>query len=119
MSSFALLALLLIVYTYAGYPLLIATWALLFPRRLHNDDEFEPTVGVCMAVFNGAPWLEAKLRSLQQLEYPPGKIEILVCSDGSTDDTVRMVARLAASDPRIVLLENSTRLGKPASLNRL
>jgi biofilm PGA synthesis N-glycosyltransferase PgaC len=119
MSSLAVVAVLLIVYTYAGYPLLVATWAFLFPYRLRKMAEFEPTIGVCIAVFNGAPWLEAKLRSLQQLEYPADKIEILVCSDGSTDDTTRIVEKLAASDPRIVLLENSTRLGKPASLNRL
>jgi cellulose synthase/poly-beta-1,6-N-acetylglucosamine synthase-like glycosyltransferase len=119
MSSFALLAMLLLAYTYAGYPLLVATWAFLFPCRLRKDDEFEPTISICMAVFNGGPWLEAKLASLQRLEYPPDKIAILVCSDGSTDDTARIVERLAASDPRIVLLENSTRLGKPASVNRL
>jgi poly-beta-1,6-N-acetyl-D-glucosamine synthase len=119
MSALALPALVLIAYTYAGYPLLIAMWAFLFPCRLRASDEFEPTISICMAVFNGGRWLEAKLRSLQHLEYPPGKVDILVCSDGSTDDTVRIVERLAASDSRIVLLENSTRLGKPAALNRL
>jgi poly-beta-1,6-N-acetyl-D-glucosamine synthase len=119
MSSFAISALLLIAYTYAGYPLLVSTWAFLFPCRLRTSATFEPTISVCMAVFNGSRWLEAKLKSLQLSEYPPGKISILVCSDGSTDDTARIVERLAAADPRIVLLENSTRLGKPASLNRL
>src|SRR4029077_18920719 len=69
MSSFALLAMLLLAYTYAGYPLLVAMWAFLFPCRLTNDDEFEPTISICMAVFNGGPWLEAKLASLQHLEY--------------------------------------------------
>ena len=88
MSGLALVAVFLLAYTYAGYPLLMATWAFLFPYRLRKMDEFEPTIGICIAVFNGAPWLEAKLRSLQCLEYPPDKIEILVCSDGSTDDTI-------------------------------
>jgi cellulose synthase/poly-beta-1,6-N-acetylglucosamine synthase-like glycosyltransferase len=119
MNSLAVVAVLVIAYTYVGYPLLMAGWAFLFPYRPRKTAEFEPTIGVCMAVFNGAPWLEAKIRSLQSLEYPPDKIEILVCSDGSTDDTARIVERLAASDPRIVLVENSARLGKPASLNRL
>jgi cellulose synthase/poly-beta-1,6-N-acetylglucosamine synthase-like glycosyltransferase len=119
MSSFALPALLLIVYTYAGYPLLVAVWGFLFPYRLRKTDGFEPTISVCMAVFNGGHWIEAKLRSLQQLEYPADKIEILVCSDGSTDDTTQTVKRLAASDPRIIILESSTRLGKAASLNRM
>src|SRR5450432_722319 len=119
MSGVALMALLVIAYTYAGYPLLIAMWAFLLPYRSRKSDEFEPTISICIAVFNGGPWLEAKVRSLQHLEYPPGKIEILLCSDGSTDDTVAIAERLVASDPRIVLLQNSTRLGKPASLNRL
>jgi cellulose synthase/poly-beta-1,6-N-acetylglucosamine synthase-like glycosyltransferase len=119
MSSLALLALLVIAYTYAGYPLLLATWAFLFPCRLRTSDEFEPTISICMAVFNGGRWLEAKLRSLQHSDYPCAKIAILVCSDGSTDDTARIVERMAVADSRIVLLENSNRLGKPASLNRL
>src|SRR5258708_38228282 len=105
MSTVALPALLLVAYAYAGYPLLVALWAFLFPCRLRRGIDFEPSVSVCMAVFNGGPSIEAKLRSLQNLDYPAGKIQILVCSDGSTDDTCRIVESLPASDPRILLFE--------------
>jgi len=61
----------------------------------------------------------AKLRSLQALDYPAGKIEILVCSDGSTDGTERIVEEFASSDPRIGLLRTVGRRGKPPAVNLL
>jgi biofilm PGA synthesis N-glycosyltransferase PgaC len=119
MKSVALVSLAALVYTYAGYPVVAALWARLAPRRFARRDDFEPTVSVCLAVHDGAEHLARKLESLQALDYPRDKLEIIVCSDGSTDATLAIARELAERDPRIVVLANPTRQGKPAALNRL
>lgn len=124
MTLLALIALGVIVYTYAGYPLLIGIWAKLAPHRSTRNVAicavgFEPTVSVCLAVHNGAHYILEKLRSLQALDYPSAKLEILIYSDGSTDATVSLVAEFAKTDPRVKLLVGERRLGKPSALNAL
>jgi cellulose synthase/poly-beta-1,6-N-acetylglucosamine synthase-like glycosyltransferase len=119
MTATAVTLLALIVYTYAGYPLLVAIWARFFPRAHGYRTDYEPTVSVCMSVHNGAEHVSRKLQSLQQLQYPPEKLEILVYSDGSTDATVPLLCELARTEPRLRMLSGSERLGKPTGLNRL
>jgi poly-beta-1,6-N-acetyl-D-glucosamine synthase len=119
MTSVALVSLAALVYTYAGYPLVAAAWARVAPRTFARRDDFEPTVSVCLAVHDGAEHLTQKIESLQALDYPAGKLEILVYSDGSTDATERIAHDLSARDPRIRVFSSRTRLGKPAALNGL
>jgi cellulose synthase/poly-beta-1,6-N-acetylglucosamine synthase-like glycosyltransferase len=82
-------------------------------------DGFEPTVSICFAVHNGQEHLTKKVLNLQSLDYPASKLQLLIFSDGSTDDTERLLADLAARDPRIQFLSSPERLGKPTGLNRL
>jgi poly-beta-1,6-N-acetyl-D-glucosamine synthase len=119
LSAVAWTALLFVVYTYAGYPLLVAAWARIAPRPVHASTGFEPSVSICMAVHDGERFLRAKLESLLALDYPPEKLEFLLCSDGSTDDTEALARSLAASDPRVTVLASERRLGKPTALNAL
>lgn len=119
MTAIALLSLAILAYTYVGYPVLIAAWSRLAPRRVRANHAFEPTVSICIAAYNGEPYLAAKLRSLMALDYPREKVEILVCSDGSTDQTARIVREFTLEDPRIGLLATGERGGKPTAINIL
>jgi cellulose synthase/poly-beta-1,6-N-acetylglucosamine synthase-like glycosyltransferase len=76
-------------------------------------------VSVLLPVCNSRAFIEAKLASLARQTYPIE--QILVYDDGSTDDTVAIVRRLAAADPRIELVESpdGRRRGKPTALNVL
>lgn len=109
----------LVSYTYLGYPLWVALWARLFPRAIEPRSGYQPSVSVLMAVMNGAEFLPRKLESLYALDYPPDLVEILICSDGSSDDTLAIAREAAKRDPRIRVFENPERLGKPSALNRL
>jgi poly-beta-1,6-N-acetyl-D-glucosamine synthase len=109
----------LIAYTYAGYPLLVAAWSRLRPRAFRERHGYEPHVSVLIAVHNGERHLEAKFESLSALDYPREKLEILVCSDGSSDRTLEIARRAAERDPRIRVFDQPERLGKPAGLNLL
>lgn len=119
MTGLGIGSLLLIAYTYAGYPLLMALWANLRPRPVKARRDYQPTVSVCLVVYNGERYLPQKLQSLQQLDYPPELLEILVYSDGSRDATEALVRDFSKADPRVRLLAGPERLGKPSGLNRL
>jgi cellulose synthase/poly-beta-1,6-N-acetylglucosamine synthase-like glycosyltransferase len=117
MPGLALGALLILFYTYAGYPLLVAFWARLFPKKVEFRDDYEPVVSVCLAVHDGALYLERKLESLLSLDYPPEKFELLACSDGSRDATEELLRTRAKGDPRIRVFVTEGRSGKPSALN--
>ncbi|MBI4512072.1 MAG: glycosyltransferase family 2 protein [Deltaproteobacteria bacterium] len=119
MITTALLSLSLLLYTYAGYPILVALLAAAFPRKPRSTPAYEPTVSACLSVFNAAAFLPAKLDSLLALDYPAEKLEVLVYDDGSTDESADIVRRYAARDPRVKLVRGQDRQGKPTALNTL
>lgn len=66
-------------------------------------DSCRPAVSVCLASFNGARHIEAQLRSvLAQLH---AQDEIIVSDDGSKDNTVALVEKIA--DPRVRIIQNA------------
>jgi cellulose synthase/poly-beta-1,6-N-acetylglucosamine synthase-like glycosyltransferase len=75
----------------------------------------EPTVSIVVAVYNEEACIAEKLRNCLALDYPADKLEILIGSDGSTDQTEAIVR--ACADPR-VKLSAAPRGGKVAVLNR-
>jgi biofilm PGA synthesis N-glycosyltransferase PgaC len=119
-TAIALGALALLVYTYVGYPILIALLARLRPLRTQRDDNWLPTVTACIPIFNAAGYLPAKLDSLLALDYPADKFDIILLSDGSTDETDAIAAKYAAeAHGRITVMRNEVRSGKPTALNRM
>lgn len=103
-----------IVYTYFGYPLLIAVAAKLFSRPIARSG-FTPNLTVILVAHNEEDTIRQKLYNLLGQEYPPDKVSIIVASDGSTDSTAQIVESL--EDPRIRLLDFSDQRGKAACLN--
>src|SRR4051812_5281730 len=80
----------LLFYVYAGYPLLLALLAL-FARKQRPAPGDCPRISVLIAAYNEEAAIERKIQQTLALEYPPGKIEILVLSDCSTDRTDEIV----------------------------
>ena len=111
-------AALIIGYTYAGYPLLLWGWARL-RRRPVSKAAITPTVSVVLAAHNEQAAMADKLENLLTLDYPADQLTILVGTDGCTDETDAIVARWAASDPRVRHYRLPQRVGKPAILNQL
>ena len=109
----AITACLLMMYILAGYPLLLRWMASHHPRPVQRRP-IEPSVTLIIAVYNGERFLEDKLQSVLALEYPAGKLDIIVASDGATDRTEEIAERFAAQ--RVSLLR-LPRGGKPAALN--
>lgn len=107
------LCLLLPFYAYVGYPLLLTLLAPLFKAR--RVAAARPmTVSVIIAAHNEARHIEDKLRMLLVQDYTPLGLQIILASDGSSDDTVARAQ--AVVDPRIEVLDLPRR-GKTATLN--
>ncbi|WP_437735148.1 glycosyltransferase family 2 protein [Sorangium sp. So ce1335] len=113
------LAVAVLVYTYFGYPVVIGVLARLWPARRKEDPSYLPTVTACIPVYNAASYLPAKVESLFALDYPKDKLEVLLYSDGSTDDTVRVAQQLAERDPRVKVIVSEARRGKPIGVNTM
>lgn len=104
-------ALTVLVYTYIGFPILLAWRGLLFPRPVREGDE-TPTVSVVIAAYNEAGVIIDKLDNLFALNYPRTHMEVIVASDGSNDGTDDLVATYEG-----VRLLTLPRQGKNATLN--
>jgi glycosyltransferase involved in cell wall biosynthesis len=93
----------LIVYTHAGYPLLLAALARLRPRP-HWADSEPPPVTLVIAAHDERDVIAERVRNALALEYP-GPLEVIVASDGSTDGTAEAARSAAAGDPRVRVLD--------------
>jgi cellulose synthase/poly-beta-1,6-N-acetylglucosamine synthase-like glycosyltransferase len=103
----------LIAWSYAAYPLVAA---LVGARRRYAsrvDHSYVPDVAIVIAAHNEAPEIGETLERMLELDYP-GRMEVLVASDGSTDETAEEVTRFATRGVRLLELP---RAGKIASQN--
>ncbi len=104
-----------VAYTYAGYPLLVGALARLRPRPAAYPAT-EPHVTVIIAAYNEAAVLAAKLENVLGLDYPAGKLQIVVAVDGDDDGSCAIVERFA--DRGVELSYSPERRGKMAAINR-
>jgi cellulose synthase/poly-beta-1,6-N-acetylglucosamine synthase-like glycosyltransferase len=75
-----------------------------------------PSVTIAVSVFNEAHVLGKKLENLRTLDYPSEKLAFLFGSDGSTDETAKI---LKNSPLEICVKEFTNRRGKASVLNDL
>jgi biofilm PGA synthesis N-glycosyltransferase PgaC len=107
-------ALLLLGYLYVGYPVIAWLRARLRPRA-HHRAPAEPSVTVVVVAHNEGDRIERRLENLLALDYPRNKLEIVIASDGSTDETVDRARRYQGAGVHVrVFVE---RRGKAAVLN--
>jgi len=121
-----------IAYVYVGYPALLTVWAGLKQRHcgvwnaecggnpqsspqsaIRNPQCDCPPVSIIIAAHNEAARLPARIDNLLALYYPADRRQIIVVSDGSTDDTLGVLARYG--DAVHVVAEPKG--GKAAALN--
>lgn len=116
MESLFWLSAFLVLYVYVGYPLLVAAWGRLThpspaSRRPFRQGDW-PSISIVIAARNEAHRLADRVRNLLDQQYP-GEREIIVVSDGSTDDPASALAALG-NDVRLIQLPPG---GKPLALN--
>ncbi len=78
----------LLLYTHAGYPLLL--WLLARGRRTQVEAPASgelPQVSLIIAAYDEASVIAAKVANMRSLDYPRERVELIVASDGSSDGT--------------------------------
>ena len=103
-----------IVYVYAGYPALLCLMSL-FRRRARSEPGYTPSMSVLIAACNEEAGIREKLEQTLRLDYPEEKLEVLVLSDGSQDQTDEIVRSFP--DHRVRLVRIPERGGKTNAQN--
>lgn len=116
MEALFLASVVLLAYVYCGYPLLLAVWSSAASRPvrkgIRSDARDWPAVSVIVAAHNEADRVSERISNLLAQDYP-GALDVVVVSDGSTDNPRQALGRL---DARLSLLE-LPRGGKALALN--
>ena len=99
----------MIFHAYFGYPLSLLVLRK-FSRKKQKRERITPTVTLIITAFNEERRIREKLENSLLLDYPLEKLQIMVTSDGSTDQTNKIVRSYA--DKGIELLEVRYRGGK-------
>lgn len=103
-----------ILYVYAGYPLLLLAWRR-WRRRPVRKQYQEPSVSLVIAMRNEGKNVHAKMRNCFELDYPAGKLEVIVSLDAPTDDTEALVRDYTGRGVKVV--HSLLHRGKAAALN--
>ncbi|MFA5384035.1 MAG: glycosyltransferase family 2 protein [Eubacteriales bacterium] len=108
-------------YTFFLYPVFLSllVWITLKrrpePPGLPNKPEW-PRVSLIIAAHNEEKVIEKKLLNTAELDYPPGKLEVIVVSDNSTDSTNELVRKY--ENKGVILVEVDQRRGKTFAQNQ-
>jgi cellulose synthase/poly-beta-1,6-N-acetylglucosamine synthase-like glycosyltransferase len=105
----------LILFVYAGYPLLLGLIRRLGGARPVKLADTTPSVTLVISAYNEAAVIAEKLENCLALDYPADRLQIIVVSDCSSDETDRIVGTFAARG--VELLRMTDRGGKTLGLN--
>ncbi len=105
----------LILWVYAGYPLLLWLLQRLLAPRAAQRRAIEPNVTLIVSAYNEAEVIRAKIANSLALDYPRDMLEVLVISDCSADGTDDIVREYEGRGVR--LLRMNERGGKTLGLN--
>ncbi|HEY9200449.1 MAG TPA: glycosyltransferase family 2 protein [Gammaproteobacteria bacterium] len=91
MQEFFYICLVLLFYTYIGYPVIVFALAKLIRRGFVYNKDFEPNVSVIIIVHNAEQYLQRKIDNILSSDYPLNKLELIIINDGSTDSTAQII----------------------------
>jgi cellulose synthase/poly-beta-1,6-N-acetylglucosamine synthase-like glycosyltransferase len=108
-------AIFLIIYTYIGFPLMVILRGLLWNRPYRRESFTSlPSVSIIISAYNEAKTIAEKLDNILSLDYPRGKLEVVIASDGSSDGTDMIVENYREQGVKLLSLPHD---GKSAALN--
>jgi len=104
------------LYPYLGYPVIAFLMGSMRPRSVQQGSNDPPPVSMVVAAHNEAQRIGRRVAELSRLvaaTHPQS--EVIIVSDGSTDETAQIVRASTAANVR--LIELTTNQGKAQALN--
>jgi glycosyltransferase involved in cell wall biosynthesis len=84
----------IVVYTYAGYPIVLGLLRRIAQRPVRKAP-IEPFVSILVPAYNESRVIAAKIRNVLAIAYPPDRYELAVACDGPSDGTADIVRSMA------------------------
>lgn len=106
-----------IIFVYGLYGPVMMVFRKFFKNQ-NQEEELDPelpSISLIIPAFNEGDWIEPKIQNSLFMEYPEGKLEVIVVTDGSTDQTNQKAANFK---DQIVLLHENERNGKIKAMDR-
>jgi cellulose synthase/poly-beta-1,6-N-acetylglucosamine synthase-like glycosyltransferase len=102
-------AIFLIFYAYVGYPVSLYIIGFIHKREVKKT-LYYPDVTIIITAHNEENRIERKIKNTLEVTYPREKLQIMIVSDGSTDNTVKLAGHYRKDGIEILAIE--TRKGK-------
>ncbi len=118
------LSLVVLAYTYFGYPFLLWMGSKLFSKPVRKE-QISPSVTFVVVAYNEEGYIGKKIDNILSLDYPKDKLEIIIGSDGSTDrtneilDTKSPRQQVTKSHVKYRVIISKERRGKVSLLNEI
>ncbi len=103
----------IVLWAYIGYPLVVLLRGMIW-HKPYRKEPITPKVSMIIACHNEDEGIEAKLNNILSLDYPKELLEVIIASDGSTDNTEEIVKRYTSDQIRLLCLPRG---GKAPALN--
>lgn len=116
-----LLCLLVPIFSYVIFPLYMKLSVMSIKKEKNNYLSVSnwPPITVVFSVFNEEKVIRRKLESILNSDYPKDKLQILIGSDNSTDQTHQIIEEFVSNYSNITLIKKESRNGKLKIINEL
>lgn len=108
----------LLIYSLLLYAPILTILAKIFKKSPKFDINFKPGITFLVAAYNEGKYIENALKSIIELNYDQSKIQVIIGSDGSNDNTVEICESYKDKLYNLQVLDLS-RSGKNNVLNSL
>lgn len=104
----------IVFYTHIGYPLTVLALSAIKKTDGLELEEYYPTVSIVIPVHNEEKTISDKIKNSLSLEYPAGRLRIVIVSDCSTDRTNEIVKEYESERLRFIFYKE--RKGKLSAI---
>ena len=108
----------LLAYIFIFYPLLLWILSKIFEKKTIINHSYKPPVTFIIAAHNEANYIADAIESIYNSGYPIELLNVIVGSDGSTDNTINVLKQLQNKYNTLKVLEFN-RSGKNFVINQL
>lgn len=107
------------VHSYVIYPFIIWLISKFSLNTNSKNQVFSPIISILISAYNEEKVIARRIENIANQEYEPGKMELIIGSDSSTDGTNQIVKEFITKYNWIKFYEFDRRRGKAAVINDL